>query len=73
MPQVTKEFNDLNDAKIFLAKLPGFCNGVIYKKRNIIQVLFHSSQNNPDDQRNKYEKRIDSLRHSRLNRRFFEA
>lgn len=53
MPQVTKEFTDLNDAQIFLAKLPGFCNGVIYQKHNIIQVLFHSSQSNPADQRNK--------------------
>ena len=73
MPQVTKEFSDLNDAQIFLAKLPGFCNSVIYQKHNIIKVLFDSSQCNPANQRNKYERRIDSLRRSKLHRNLFET
>lgn len=73
MPQVAKEFNTLIDAKRYLAKLPGFCRGVIHHNNNLYQVLFDSQQPDPDDQRNKYEKRIDSLMQTKLYNKLREA
>lgn len=61
MPQITREFNTLNEAHKFLAKLPGFCRGAIELHSNNFKVLYFSSQDDPNDRRNKYEKRIDRL------------